>query len=137
MQSISHGVSTKSGTQRARSLTLSLGGISWSKDTSELFNSVVSNEFHASYNIGLHELSQIAEEWLSLVLVVEFVCELSPVELAHLEVRDCETASVDGVDNFSGLSVTVRFDEGKSSSSSLFESLSSMNIGIVHQLKLS
>ena len=137
VQSISHGISTEFGTQRAWRLSLGLGGISWSKDASELFNGVVSYEFHASYNIRLHERSEITEEWLALVLIVKFVGELGSVELAHLEVRDCETASVNGIDNFSGLSVTVRFDEGKSSSSSLLKSLTSMNIGIVDQLKLS
>ena len=66
------------------------------------------------------------------MFLVEFIGQLSTIELAHLQVGDCETALINSIDNFAGLSVTVRFDQSEGSTSSLLESLTSMNIGVIH-----
>ena len=137
MEGVPHSISAEPGSQGGWSISLGGGSISWSKNTSECLDGIVSYEFHASYDIRLHEGGQIAEERSSLVLLVELVGQLGLVELGHLKVRDSETALIDGIDDFARLSVTVGFDEGKGSAGSLLEGLSGVDISIVNQLQLS
>jgi hypothetical protein len=63
----------------------------------------------------LHVGTEIREEWLSSVLVIELVGLLWVGELAHLQLRNGETVLVDSIDDLTSLSVTVWLDHGESS----------------------
>jgi hypothetical protein len=63
----------------------------------------------------LHVGTEIREEWLSFVLVIELVGLLWVGELAHLQLRNGETVLIDSIDDLTSLSVTVWLDHGESS----------------------
>ena len=58
-------------------------------------------------------------------------------ELAHLQLRYCETVFVNCIDDLSSLNVTVWLNERESSSGMCLKLVSSENVGVVHQLELS
>lgn len=113
MASISSAVGSEQGSQAAWCISLGVGGVSWAQEASVFSNGVLRDQLHARDDVALHEGTQVSEEWLALVLGVELICELWPREFAHLQLRNGETVLVDGIKDFSGLGVTVRFDHGK------------------------
>ena len=67
---------------------------------------------------------------------VECVTMAWACELAHLQSRNRETALVYGINNLSGLCVTVWFDQSEGSLRSCLESLLSEEISIIDELEL-
>lgn len=70
------------------------------------------------------------------MLLVKLVGLLGLGELAHFKLANCETALVDRINNLASLSVTVRFDHGKSTPRRSLEFPLGKNICIVNQLQL-
>lgn len=92
---------------------------------------IVSDEFHANYDITCNELLQIWEERLVLVLTVELLSSVA-VEARHLQFVDSESIVLDAVDDLAHLSVAVGFDHGECTLASSFKMLASVNIAVVH-----
>ena len=87
--------------------------MSRTKSLSELSNGIFTYELHASDDVTLHEGAQIRKERFASVFIVKLFCQRGPQELAHFQLRNRETVSVDFGDDFSGLGVTVRLDHGE------------------------
>ena len=71
------------------------------------------------------------------MLLVELVSLRWLGEFAHFKFRQAETAHINSIDDFTSLSVTVRFDHCESSAGLFLEGLLSEYVGIINQLKLS
>ena len=99
-------------------------------------NGILGNQLHACDDVALHEGTQVREEWLALVLSVEFICHLWSCEFAHLQSGNGETVLVYGINNFSGLGVTVWFDQGKCSLGGGFKLLLGEEVAIINELEL-
>ena len=74
MAGISCTVGSEQCSQRAWRVSLGDSGVSWAQNFSVSLNGVLSNKLHTSDDIALHEGAQVSEEWLALVLGVEFIC---------------------------------------------------------------
>lgn len=71
------------------------------------------------------------------MLLIKLISKLWPREFTHLKFRNGETVLINGVDNFSSLSVTVRLDHGKRSFSFALKFVSSEDVSILCELQLS
>lgn len=71
------------------------------------------------------------------MLLVEIIGLLGFVESTHLQLRNGETVLVDSINNFAGLSVTVWFDHGESSSCLRLKLVLGEEISIINEPELS
>lgn len=136
MDCISHGIRSKSSSEGSWSLLLGLLSVGWTQDISEPGDGILCHQLHTGADIALHISIEVGEEWLATVLLVELVGLLGLAEPTHLQLGNGETVLVNGINNFSGLSVTVWFDHGKCSSGSGFKLVLSEDVSIVCELEL-
>ena len=137
MDSVSKSIRAEIGSKSRRGLGLGSSGVSWAEHIAELLDGALTNELQTSDNVTLHELVEISEEGFALVLSIELVGLLRTRELAHLELRNSETALLDGIDDLAGLRVTVRLDHGEGAASGRLELLLREDVSVVDQLQLS
>ena len=137
MDSVSKSIRAEVGSESRRSLGLGSGGISWAEHIAEFLDGALANELHTSDNVTLHESVEIRKERLALVLSIELVGLLRLRELANLELRNSETALLNGVDDLTSLRVTVGLDHGEGAASGSLELLLGIDISVVDQPQLS
>jgi hypothetical protein len=71
------------------------------------------------------------------MLSIKLIGLLNLREFAHLQFRNGETVLINSINNFTSLSVTVRFDHSESSFRFGFKLLSSEKITVFNEFKLS
>ena len=133
MNSVPHAIRAKNSSKSV----LRVSWISWSNNISEARNGILFNQLHSSYNIRGHIGGEVGEERLASMLSVEFISLLHLSKFAHLQFRNLKTVSINCIDDFSSLSVTVRFNHCKSFFRFCFKLLSGKHISILNKLKLS
>ena len=134
---VSHCIRSECSSKRVWSSLLGFLSIGWTKDISESGDSSLRDKFHSSADITLHVGTEIWEEWLSFMLVIELIGLLWACELAHFQLRNGETVLVDCINNLTSLSVTVWFHHGKGPWGSWLELVLGEDISVVDKSQLS
>lgn len=137
MHCISHSVCSKLRSKRSWRILFSLLRARWPHALSESLNSVLSYKFHSSTDITLHKRTEVSEEGLAAVLVVEIICLAGLCELGHLKLLNGETVSINCINNFTSLSVTVWLDHCKGPLGSGFELSTGEEVSVFYQFELS
>lgn len=137
MDCVPHHIGSEGSAQTSRRLLLGHCGVSWTQDAPEGLDGVGGHQFHASDDVTLHVGRQVSEEGGTLVLLVEGVGQSGLCEFAHLELGDCETVFVHGINDLASLNVTVWFNQRESPSGLSLELVSCEEITVVDEFQLS
>lgn len=134
MHRVFDGIGAESGTDSLRIVHLGLSSVCRTAHCLPFCEGVVTDEGQTGDHVRLEEVGVIRGGARS---VREESCGSLGVESGHFHVADGQAGLVDRVDNFTGVSVHVGFDQRERGLLALAEVLSGENIAIVHQLELS
>ena len=137
MNCVPHHICAESCPQGSWCLLLCDCCVSWAQDAAKVLDGIGSHQFHTGDDIALHVGGQVGEERCSLMLLVEGIGQGWLREFAHLELGDCKTVSVYGVDDLACLNVTVWLDHCEGTASLRLEFISSEDVAIVNEFELS
>ena len=129
-------ISSKQSSQWTGSFSLCFLSISWTNQASPFLNCLWASETHSDNNITLHMTTKIWEKWFTNMLSVECLNRLI-VEFWHFQFIDFKSIFVNCINDFSKISISIRFYHSVSTSTVLLLFISCCGITIFGNMQYS